>query len=86
MKDKGKENFTPKCIVNFITEIIEPFNGKFMILLGSGGCCSISKIFETINQVKAYFNLWTRSHTTTYKLQNNLAIRGIGNRSAQIHF
>ena len=67
---KGKgEFYTPKCIVNLIAEMIEPYDG---ILYDP--CCGSGGMFvQSMKFVEAH-----RGTNTTYKLAKmNLAIRGI---------
>ena len=79
---KGKgEFYTPKCIVNLIAEIIEPFKGKiYDPCCGSGGMFVQSIQFIESHQgntrdISIYGQEFTN---TTYKLAKmNLAIRGI---------
>jgi len=79
---KGKgEFYTPKSIVNLITELIEPYNGAiYDPACGSGGMFVQSiKFVEShhgnTNQVYIHGQEYTN---TTYKLAKmNLAIRGI---------
>lgn len=79
---KGKgEFYTPKCIVNLIAEMIEPYEGKiYDPCCGSGGMFVQSLKFITAHHgnrknVSIYGQEYTK---TTYKLAKmNLAIRGI---------
>lgn len=79
---KGKgEFYTPKCIVNLIAEMIEPYKGKiYDPCCGSGGMFVQSVRFVQSHQgnsrdVSVYGQ---ESISTTYKLAKmNLAIRGI---------
>jgi len=79
---KGKgEFYTPKCIVNLIAEMIEPYKGKiYDPCCGSGGMFVQSIRFIQSHQgntrdVAIYGQEYTN---TTYKLAKmNLAIRGI---------
>ncbi|GHV82670.1 DNA methyltransferase [Spirochaetia bacterium] len=79
---KGKgEFYTPKCIVNLIAELIEPYKGKiYDPCCGSGGMFVQSIKFIQSHQgntkdVSIYGQEYTN---TTYKLAKmNLAIRGI---------
>ena len=79
---KGKgEFYTPKSIVNLITEMIEPYKGKiYDPACGSGGMFVQS--IEFINKHKGNqknISIYGQEYTaTTYKLAKmNLAIRGI---------
>jgi type I restriction enzyme M protein len=79
---KGKgEFYTPKCIVNLIAEIIEPYNGIiYDPACGSGGMFVQSvKFIENHNGNKKEVSIYGQEYTTTtYKLAKmNLAIRGI---------
>ena len=77
----GGEFYTPKCVVNLIAEMIEPYKGKiYDPCCGSGGMFVQSLKFIDSHQgnrkdVSIYGQELT---TTTYKLAKmNLAIRGI---------
>lgn len=79
---KGKgEFYTPKCIVNLIAEMIEPYSGKiYDPCCGSGGMFVQSmKFVESHNGSKKDISVYGQEGTTTtYKLAKmNLAIRGI---------
>lgn len=79
---KGKgEYYTPKCIVNLITEMIEPYKGKiYDPCCGSGGMFVQSiKFTESHQGNKKDISVYGQEYTnTTYKLAKmNLAIRGI---------
>lgn len=79
---KGKgEFYTPKCIVNLIAELIEPYKGKiYDPCCGSGGMFVQSvKFIESHNGNRREVSIYGQeSITTTYKLAKmNLAIRGI---------
>ena len=79
---KGKgEFYTPKCIVNLIAEMIEPYSGKiYDPCCGSGGMFVQSmKFVESHNGSKKDVSVYGQEGTTTtYKLAKmNLAIRGI---------
>lgn len=79
---KGKgEFYTPKSIVNLITEMIEPYKGKiYDPACGSGGMFVQSmKFIESHNGNKKDVSIYGQEYTnTTYKLAKmNLAIRGI---------
>ncbi|MBR5678006.1 MAG: SAM-dependent DNA methyltransferase [Paludibacteraceae bacterium] len=79
---KGKgEFYTPKCIVNLIAELIEPYKGKiYDPCCGSGGMFVQSIRFIQSHQGNARdVSIYGQEYTnTTYKLAKmNLAIRGI---------
>ncbi|MGV8946728.1 MAG: N-6 DNA methylase [Lutibacter sp.] len=79
---KGKgEFYTPKSIVNLITEMIEPYKGKiYDPACGSGGMFVQSfKFIENHHGNKKDVSVYGQEYTaTTYKLAKmNLAIRGI---------
>lgn len=79
---KGKgEFYTPKCIVNLIAEMIEPYSGKiYDPCCGSGGMFVQSmKFVESHNGSKKDVSVYGQeATTTTFKLARmNLAIRGI---------
>ena len=79
---KGKgEFYTPKCIVNLIAEMIEPYEGIiYDPCCGSGGMFVQSvKFIESHNGNKKNVSIYGQEFTnTTYKLAKmNLAIRGI---------
>ena len=79
---KGKgEFYTPKCIVNLIAEMIEPYKGIiYDPACGSGGMFVQSvKFIENHNGNKKEISIYGQeSINTTYKLAKmNLAIRGI---------
>ena len=81
---KGKgEYYTPKTIVNLITEMIEPYSGKiYDPCCGSGGMFVQSmKFIEAHHGNKKNISVYGQEYTnTTYKLAKmNLAIRGIAN-------
>lgn len=85
---KGKgEFYTPKCIVNLIAEMIEPYDGKiYDPCCGSGGMFVQSmKFVKAHNGNKKNISVYGQENTrATYKLARmNLAIRGI---SADIKF
>jgi len=80
---KGKgEFYTPKCIVNLIAELIEPYKGIiYDPCCGSGGMFVQSiKFIESHHGNKREVSIYGQEYTnTTYKLAKmNLAIRGIG--------
>lgn len=79
---KGKgEFYTPKCIVNLIAEMIEPYNGiLYDPCCGSGGMFVQSiKFVEAHRGNKRNVSIYGQEYTsTTFKLAKmNLAIRGI---------
>lgn len=79
---KGKgEFYTPKSIVNLITEMIEPYKGIiYDPACGSGGMFVQSmKFIENHHGNKKEISIYGQEYTnTTYKLAKmNLAIRGI---------
>jgi len=79
---KGKgEFYTPKCIVNLIAEIIEPYKGIiYDPACGSGGMFVQSiRFIENHHGNKKEISIYGQEYTnTTYKLAKmNLAIRGI---------
>jgi len=79
---KGKgEFYTPKCIVNLIAEMVEPYSGKiYDPCCGSGGMFVQSmKFIESHHGNKKQLAIYGQEYiTTTYKLAKmNLAIRGI---------
>lgn len=79
---KGKgEFYTPKCIVNLIAEMIEPYDGiLYDPCCGSGGMFVQSIRFVEAHQGnKRKVSIYGQEYTnTTYKLAKmNLAIRGI---------
>lgn len=77
----GGEFYTPKCIVNLIAEMIEPFRGKiYDPCCGSGGMFVQSvKFVESHHGNTRDISIYGQEYTaTTYKLAKmNLAIRGI---------
>lgn len=79
---KGKgEFYTPKCIVNLIAEMIEPYDGiLYDPCCGSGGMFVQSiKFVEAHSGNKKNVSIYGQEYTnTTFKLAKmNLAIRGI---------
>lgn len=79
---KGKgEFYTPKCIVNLIAEMIEPYEGKiYDPCCGSGGMFVQSlKFISAHHGNRKNISIYGQEYTkTTYKLAKmNLAIRGI---------
>jgi type I restriction enzyme M protein len=77
----GGEFYTPKCVVNLIAEIIEPYRGKiYDPCCGSGGMFVQSiKFVESHEGNSKDISIYGQENTaTTYKLAKmNLAIRGI---------
>ena len=77
----GGEFYTPKCVVNLIAEMIEPYKGKiYDPCCGSGGMFVQSiKFVESHHGDKKDISIYGQEYTaTTYKLAKmNLAIRGI---------
>lgn len=77
----GGEFYTPKCVVNLIAEMIEPYKGKiYDPCCGSGGMFVQSVRFVESHQgSKKDVSIYGQELTgTTYKLAKmNLAIRGI---------
>lgn len=82
MEGKGKgEFYTPKCIVNLICEMLEPYDGiLYDPCCGSGGMFVQSiKFVEAHSGNKKKISIYGQEYTnTTFKLAKmNLAIRGI---------
>ncbi|UII19398.1 N-6 DNA methylase [Fulvivirga ligni] len=77
----GGEFYTPKCVVNLIAEMLEPYKGKiYDPCCGSGGMFVQSiKFVESHHGDKKDISVYGQEYTaTTYKLAKmNLAIRGI---------
>jgi type I restriction enzyme M protein len=77
----GGEFYTPKCIVNLIAEMLEPYKGKiYDPACGSGGMFVQSVQFVTSHQGNTRdISIYGQEYTAvTYKLAKmNLAIRGI---------
>jgi type I restriction enzyme M protein len=77
----GGEFYTPKCVVNLLAEMIEPYHGKiYDPCCGSGGMFVQSiKFVESHQGNKKNISIYGQEQTsTTYKLAKmNLAIRGI---------
>jgi len=77
----GGEFYTPKCVVNLIAEMIEPYKGKiYDPCCGSGGMFVQSvKFVESHRGNTRDISIYGQEQTgTTYKLSKmNLAIRGI---------
>lgn len=86
---KGKgEFYTPKCIVNLIAEMIEPYEGIiYDPCCGSGGMFVQSvKFIESHHGNKRKLSIYGQEYTsTTYKLAKmNLAIRGISGNLGEV--
>ena len=77
----GGEFYTPKCVVNLIAEMIEPYRGKiYDPCCGSGGMFVQSiKFVESHHGNKKDISVYGQEFTaTTYKLAKmNLAVRGL---------
>ncbi|MEO1393084.1 MAG: class I SAM-dependent DNA methyltransferase [Cyanobacteria bacterium J06634_5] len=77
----GGEFYTPKCVVNLIAEMIEPYKGKiYDPCCGSGGMFVQSvKFVESHEGNQKDISIYGQEYTsTTYKLAKmNLAVRGI---------
>ena len=77
----GGEFYTPKCIVNLLAEMLEPYKGKiYDPCCGSGGMFVQSiKFVESHHGNTKNISIYGQEYTsTTYKLAKmNLAIRGI---------
>lgn len=87
---QGKgEFYTPKCVVNLIAEMIEPYKGKiYDPCCGSGGMFVQSMKFVKSHQGnKKDVSIYGQEATqTTYKLAKmNLAIRGIPAKLGDTH-
>ena len=84
----GGEFYTPKCIVNLIAEMIEPFKGKiYDPCCGSGGMFVQSiKFVESHHGNTRDISIYGQEYTaTTYKLAKmNLAIRGISGNLGEV--
>ena len=81
LAQKGGEFYTPRCVVELLVEMIEPFNGKvYDPCCGSGGMFVQSANFVNehqgnINNISVYGQ---ELNATTWRLAKmNLAIRGI---------
>ncbi|MDA7924691.1 type I restriction-modification system subunit M [Mariniblastus sp.] len=77
----GGEFYTPKCVVNLIAEMIEPYKGKIY-----DPCCGSGGMFvQSLKFVKSHhgntkdISVYGQEYTaTTYKLAKmNLAVRGL---------
>jgi type I restriction enzyme M protein len=77
----GGEFYTPKCVVNLLAEMLEPYKGKiYDPACGSGGMFVQSlKFVESHHGNTKDISIYGQEYTaTTYKLAKmNLAIRGI---------
>lgn len=77
----GGEFYTPKCVVNLIAEMIEPYHGKiYDPCCGSGGMFVQSvKFVQSHDGNSKDISIYGQENTsTTYKLAKmNLAVRGI---------
>jgi type I restriction enzyme M protein len=90
----GGEFYTPKCVVNLIAEMIEPYKGKiYDPCCGSGGMFVQSlKFVESHHGNTKDISVYGQEFTaTTYKLAKmNLAVRGLsanlGNVAADTFF
>ena len=84
----GGEFYTPKCVVNLIAEMIEPFTGKiYDPCCGSGGMFVQSVKFVENHQGNSKdISIYGQEYTaTTYKLAKmNLAIRGIAGNLGEV--
>jgi len=84
----GGEYYTPKCVVNLIAEMIEPFKGKiYDPCCGSGGMFVQSiKFVQNHEGNQKDISIYGQEQTgTTYKLAKmNLAIRGISGNLGDI--
>lgn len=84
----GGEFYTPKCVVNLIAEMIEPYQGKiYDPCCGSGGMFVQSiKFVESHHGNQRDISIYGQEYTsTTYKLAKmNLAIRGIAGNLGEV--
>ena len=84
----GGEFYTPKCVVNLIAEMIEPYKGKiYDPCCGSGGMFVQSvKFVESHHGNQKDISIYGQELTsTTYKLAKmNLAIRGIAGNLGEV--
>ena len=84
----GGEFYTPKCIVNLLAEMLEPYKGKiYDPCCGSGGMFVQSiKFVENHKGNTKDISIYGQEYTaTTYKLAKmNLAIRGIAGNLGDI--
>jgi type I restriction enzyme M protein len=84
----GGEFYTPKCVVNLIAEMIEPYKGKIY-----DPCCGSGGMFvQSLKFVKSHhgntkdISVYGQEYTaTTYKLAKmNLAVRGLSANLGEI--
>jgi len=84
----GGEFYTPKCVVNLLAEMIEPYKGKiYDPCCGSGGMFVQSvKFVQSHNGNRKDISIYGQEYTnTTYKLAKmNLAIRGISGNLGEV--
>ncbi|MFA7165717.1 MAG: class I SAM-dependent DNA methyltransferase [Desulfoplanes sp.] len=84
----GGEFYTPKCVVNLIAGMIEPFKGKiYDPCCGSGGMFVQSvKFVESHQGSQKDISIYGQENTsTTYKLAKmNLAVRGIAGNFGEV--
>ncbi|KPQ32687.1 MAG: type I restriction enzyme M protein [Phormidesmis priestleyi Ana] len=84
----GGEFYTPKCVVNLIAEMIEPYRGKiYDPCCGSGGMFVQSvKFVQSHHGNQKDISIYGQEQTgTTYKLAKmNLAIRGISGNLGEV--
>jgi type I restriction enzyme M protein len=84
----GGEFYTPKCVVNLIAEMIQPYSGKiYDPCCGSGGMFVQSVKFITSHSGNQKdISIYGQEQTsTTYKLAKmNLAIRGISGNLGEV--
>jgi type I restriction enzyme M protein len=84
----GGEFYTPKCVVNLIAEMIEPYRGKiYDPCCGSGGMFVQSiKFVQNHHGNRKDISIYGQEQTgTTYKLAKmNLAIRGIAGNLGEV--
>lgn len=84
----GGEFYTPKCVVNLLAEMIEPYKGKiYDPCCGSGGMFVQSvKFVQSHHGNRKDISIYGQEYTsTTYKLAKmNLAIRGIAGNLGEV--
>lgn len=84
----GGEFYTPKCVVNLLAEMIEPYHGKiYDPCCGSGGMFVQSiKFVESHRGSRKDISIYGQEYiSTTYKLAKmNLAIRGIATNLGEV--
>ncbi len=84
----GGEFYTPKCVVNLIADMIEPYRGKiYDPCCGSGGMfVQSAKFVESHEGNRKDISIYGQELTaTTYKLAKmNLAIRGIAGNLGEV--